>query len=114
MLRDIRRSAVLPVIMLTALDDLASKVSSLDGGADDYVTSRSISTNWSARIRAVTRRADQRASSSLEFGELANRSAIASRVSRGERHDRTVAARIRFARVFRPQSGQGALSPANI
>ena len=49
----------LPVIMLTALDDLSSKVQSLDGGADDYITKPFAFDELAARIRAVTRRAGQ-------------------------------------------------------
>ncbi|MCA9878083.1 MAG: response regulator, partial [Thermomicrobiales bacterium] len=34
--RGLRRD--LPVIMVTARDDVASKIDALDGGADDYIT----------------------------------------------------------------------------
>jgi two-component system response regulator ArlR len=37
-LRRIRKSTDLPVIMLTAKDDVSDKVMGLDSGADDYVT----------------------------------------------------------------------------
>ena len=70
-LADIRRArSDLPVMMLTARDDLRSKVSALDGGADDYVTKPFVFEELLARIRALTRRADQRQASTLEFGDL--------------------------------------------
>ena len=82
-LKDIRQQRPsLPVIMLTALDDLASKVTSLDGGADDYITKPFDFDELVARIRAVTRRVDQRASSSLEFGDM-RIDLLSHRVSRG-------------------------------
>jgi two-component system OmpR family response regulator len=83
-LRDIRRSRPdLPVIMLTAIDELKSKVQSLDGGADDYVTKPFEFQELLARIRAVTRRADQQASSALAFGDL-QIDLLSHRVSRGD------------------------------
>jgi len=70
-LGDIRRiRSELPVIMLTALDDLQSKVSALDGGADDYISKPFAFDELIARMRAVTRRADQRTSAVLGFGDL--------------------------------------------
>ena len=60
----------LPVIMLTALDDLSRKVAAFEGGADDYVTKPFAFEELLARIRAVTRRVDPRAGQALEFGEL--------------------------------------------
>jgi DNA-binding response OmpR family regulator len=59
-LRRIRlRRPDLPVLMLTARDDLQNKVSALDGGADDYLTKPFAFDELLARIRALTRRANQ-------------------------------------------------------
>jgi len=59
-LRRIRlRRPDLPVLMLTARDDLQNKVSALDGGADDYLTKPFVFEELLARIRALTRRANQ-------------------------------------------------------
>jgi DNA-binding response OmpR family regulator len=70
-LAEIRRLRTnLPVIMLTARDDLTSKVSALDGGADDYITKPFDFEEVLARIRALTRRADQQQASSIECGNL--------------------------------------------
>jgi DNA-binding response OmpR family regulator len=60
----------LPIIMLTARDDLRSKVSALDGGADDYVTKPFAFEELLARIRALTRRADQKQAASIQFDDL--------------------------------------------
>ena len=70
-LADIRRlRSDLPVIMLTARDDLDSKVTALDSGADDYITKPFAFEELLARVRALTRRADQKQASSIEIGDL--------------------------------------------
>lgn len=56
-IRRVRRD--LPVIMVTARDDVASKIGALDHGADDYMTKPFNFDELLARIRALTRRADQ-------------------------------------------------------
>ena len=82
-LADIRaRRSDLPVIMLTALDEVRTKVASLDLGADDYITKPFAFDELIARIRAVTRRADQKSSSILEFGDL-RVDLLSHRVTRG-------------------------------
>ena len=70
-LRRIRaRRPELPVLMLTARDDLQNKVSALDSGADDYLTKPFIFEELLARIRALTRRADQQRSSQISADDL--------------------------------------------
>ena len=70
-LRRIRaRRPGLPVLMLTARDDLENKVSALDGGADDYLTKPFAFEELLARMRVLTRRADQPQASRLEAGDL--------------------------------------------
>jgi DNA-binding response OmpR family regulator len=82
-LADIRRlRRDLPVIMLTAQDDVRSKVNALDGGADDYITKPFSFDELTARIRALTRRADQRVASTIEFGDL-KVDLLSHRMSRG-------------------------------
>ena len=47
LLRRIRgRNQSLPVLILTARDTTADKIAGLDGGADDYLSSRWIWMNW--------------------------------------------------------------------
>ncbi len=56
-LRQIRQSSDVPVIMLTVQDDELSKVRGLELGADDYITKPFGHLELVARIRAVIRRA---------------------------------------------------------
>jgi DNA-binding response OmpR family regulator len=55
-LRRIRRSSSVPVIMLTARDSIVDKVSGLDSGADDYITKPFSIEELLARIRKVLRK----------------------------------------------------------
>ena len=55
-LRRIRRSSCVPVIMLTARDSVSDKVSGLDLGADDYVTKPFAIEELLARIRTALRK----------------------------------------------------------
>lgn len=59
----------LPVLMLTARDDLDSKISALDSGAEDYITKPFAFGELLARIRVLSRRA-QRSNPPLEVGEV--------------------------------------------
>jgi|SRR5680860_1072089 len=60
----------LPILMLTARDDVRNKVSALEAGADDYLTKPFILEELVARIRAMTRRSDQVRSSAVEAGDM--------------------------------------------
>ena len=60
----------LPILMLTARDELRDKVSALDGGADDYLTKPFDLDELLARMRALVRRADQPQASRIELGDL--------------------------------------------
>jgi DNA-binding response OmpR family regulator len=55
-----QRRAVVPIIMLTALDSEADVVQGLEAGADDYVTKPFGLAELRSRIRAVLRRAHGR------------------------------------------------------
>ncbi len=55
-LRRIRRSSSVPVIMLTARDTTIDKVTGLDGGADDYMTKPFEIEELLARIRNALRK----------------------------------------------------------
>ena len=56
LLREIRRSGDLPVIMLTARTDEADRVAGLELGADDYVVKPFSPRELVARVRSVMRR----------------------------------------------------------
>lgn len=58
--RKIRESgSSLPIIMLTAKDDISDKVTGLDNGADDYMTKPFAIEELLARIRAALKRSDR-------------------------------------------------------
>ena len=56
-LRRLRRVSTLPVILLTAKDEVMDKVAGLDGGADDYITKPFAIEELLARIRLVLKKA---------------------------------------------------------
>lgn len=56
-LRRLRRVSALPVILLTAKDEVMDKVAGLDGGADDYITKPFAIEELLARIRLVLKKA---------------------------------------------------------
>lgn len=55
-LRRLRRKSDIPVIMLTARDEVMDKVAGLDGGADDYMTKPFAIEELLARIRLVLKK----------------------------------------------------------
>ena len=57
-LRRLRRSSQVPVIMLTARDAVMDKVSGLDAGADDYITKPFAIEELLARIRVAFKKQD--------------------------------------------------------
>ncbi|MBQ5990843.1 MAG: response regulator transcription factor [Oscillospiraceae bacterium] len=72
-LRRIRKTSEVPVILLTARDSVMDKVSGLDTGADDYITKPFDIEELLARIRAALRKRTVQAetsSASLSFGDL--------------------------------------------
>ncbi len=71
-LRRLRRTSALPVIMLTARDAVMDKVTGLDMGADDYITKPFSIEELLARIRVVLRKqaAQQPASTVLSCADL--------------------------------------------
>ncbi len=59
-----------PILMLTALDDLTSKVKGLNEGADDYLTKPFAPPELIARIQALTRRQGELIWNELVFHDL--------------------------------------------
>ena len=59
-----------PVLMLTARDELSSKVNGLDSGADDYMTKPFAPEELLARVRALLRRQGEVVMESMEFGDV--------------------------------------------
>lgn len=62
---------IVPILMLTARDTLADKIIGLDAGADDYLVKPFEMPELRARIRALLRRNNIVASSTLQWGHLA-------------------------------------------
>jgi len=71
-LRKLRQSSEVPVILLTAKDETMDKVIGLDMGADDYVTKPFAIEELLARIRAALKRkgAQSKISNMLQLGNL--------------------------------------------
>ena len=70
-LADLRRAKLtLPVIIVTARDQIEDRVQGLDLGADDYLVKPFDLDELAARIRAVARRHAGRAEGLLEYAEV--------------------------------------------
>ncbi len=59
-----------PVLMLTARDSLADKVSGLDAGADDFLSKPADVVEFCARVRALSRRSPQWQGDTLSVADL--------------------------------------------
>src|SRR5216684_3399799 len=59
-----------PVLMLTARDEIENRVAGLDAGADDYVTKPFALEELVARVRALLRRASPGDDEVLRFADL--------------------------------------------
>lgn len=59
----------IPIILITALDEINNKVSALNAGADDYITKPFSFEELKARIKAVIRRVNL-SKDILEFGSI--------------------------------------------
>jgi len=59
-----------PVLIMTARDQVASRIAGLDLGADDYLAKPFDPDELAARMRALRRRAAGRAQPKLRYGEL--------------------------------------------
>ncbi len=69
--RTLRRTGSrLPVLMLTARDEVTDRVAGLDAGADDYVVKPFALAELLARVRALLRRSADEAVDVLRFADL--------------------------------------------
>lgn len=73
-LRRLRKTSQVPVILLTARDSVMDKVSGLDSGADDYVTKPFAIEELLARVRVALKKHGstqvEQSDNTLSFGEL--------------------------------------------
>jgi two-component system OmpR family response regulator len=65
-----RANTDIPILILTATDEVAERVACLDAGADDYLTKPFSFSELSARIRAVLRRKDHPGHAFLKVADL--------------------------------------------
>ncbi|WP_368449233.1 response regulator [Cobetia amphilecti] len=65
-----RQGQTLPVLILTARDDISDRVRGLDGGADDYLVKPFDIAELVARLRALVRRHAGQPSGCLQLGPL--------------------------------------------
>jgi two-component system, OmpR family, response regulator ArlR len=68
--RRVRNSSDIPIIMLTAKDDVSDKVTGLDVGADDYMTKPFAIEELLARIRVLLKRKIRTKGSELDLNTL--------------------------------------------
>jgi DNA-binding response OmpR family regulator len=64
------RDPDIPILILTATDEVAERVACLDAGADDYLTKPFSFSELSARIRAVLRRKNSPGTAVLKIADL--------------------------------------------
>ena len=65
-----RQGSRVPILMLTARDEVENRVAGLDAGADDYVTKPFALEELLARVRALLRRTVAGPDDSLRFADL--------------------------------------------
>ena len=65
-----RRACTVPVLILTARDNIADRVNGLDVGADDYLVKPFELAELEARVRALMRRAQSVATARINHGAL--------------------------------------------
>ncbi|MGI9365935.1 MAG: response regulator transcription factor [Rhizobiaceae bacterium] len=71
-LREIRSQRFhMPVLILTARDELDDRITGLDFGADDYMTKPFEFSELEARVRALLRRVSMEKTSLIQFGKIA-------------------------------------------
>jgi two-component system response regulator MprA len=68
--RRLRAASNLPILMVTAKDSIADRVTGLDAGADDYLSKPFDLDELLARVRALLRRAAPAAPEVLRFADL--------------------------------------------
>ncbi len=70
LLKDLRRTSDLPVVIMTARDSLDARIEGLDLGADDYIVKPFALSELLARLRAVHRRSQGRSQTVIALRNL--------------------------------------------
>ena len=65
--QEIRKESDVPILILTALGDIADRITGLELGADDYMVKPFSPKELEARIKAILRRVDKFSSSNTHF-----------------------------------------------
>jgi DNA-binding response OmpR family regulator len=99
------RKLAVPVLMLTARDNVADKVAGLDLGADDYLTKPFAFEEFLARVRALLRRRDTDRAPVLRLDDLTVDPATR-RVARGERRIELTARQYALLEYFLRNAGR--------
>ncbi|MGH2458420.1 MAG: response regulator transcription factor [Chloroflexota bacterium] len=68
--RRLRSGGAVPILILTARDEVPDRVAGLDAGADDYLVKPFALEELTARVRALLRRSDGSGGTVLSFGDL--------------------------------------------
>ena len=69
-LQELRKSSPVPVLMLTARDEVEDRVRGLEGGADDYLSKPFAFTELLARVRALLRRSPMQEATRYALADL--------------------------------------------
>lgn len=69
-LHELRKSSKVPILMLTARDDVEDRVRGLEGGADDYLAKPFAFSELLARVRALLRRSPLQEATRYTLGDL--------------------------------------------
>ena len=103
--RLIRRTSDVPILMLTAKDEVSDRVAGLDSGADDYLVKPFAFEELLARIRALLRRRAPEAESELHFSDL-TLDTKAMTAQRSERKIDLTATEYRLLELFMNRHGE--------
>ena len=95
----------IPIIIITARYDLEQRIRGLEMGADDYIAKPYSLDELTARIRAVTRRAEGRASNIIQVGQI-RYDPSAGKVTKGDEVVELSASELRLLRYFMENSGK--------
>ncbi len=98
-----RRGSAVPVLMLTARDEAADRVTGLDEGADDYLVKPFDFSELLARLRALQRRGEAVQSLLITVGDL-TLDTVTREVNIGPNHPRLTATELSILEVLMRRS----------